>query len=146
MRNVKVYGNTRKTIKVGHIRKVKKDYTRPVLTGIAIVMTFILTVLLLNMKVEGNDNVSEARAAYYHEMEERYTEVLESVLYDNGLYDAGINISSVIDVDGSREYTVSIHHRLIGFMSDEEMGHLMSDLNGLPFADASVPVSYNVSY
>ena len=146
MRRVKAYSIKGKTVKAGHISKSEKDYVRLLLTGMAIVMTFILAVLLLGIRVKGNDNLSEASASYYHEMEARFTDVLEKVLAENDLYDAGINISSVIDVDGNREYTVVIHHRLIGYMSDEDMDQLMSDLNGLPFADASVPVHYSVTY
>lgn len=48
---------------------------------------------------------------YYIDMEEDYVEEVRQLLADAGLPDAGVMLTHVREADGTRIYTLSVHHR-----------------------------------
>ena len=121
---------------------IRKIYFRILMTVVAA----ILIGLMFGMKAVGEENPENSRAAYYHEKEEIFIDVLTSVLADNGIRNAGINISSIIDADGSREYKVSIHHYCFEYMAQEERDSFLARISEVKFADAEVPVTYEINF
>ena len=71
----------------------------------------------------------------YRELEERLAEETKAYLEEQGFYNSGVMVNRVVEADGSREYTVTVHHREISRMSGEERTALAGELALLAFAD-----------
>ena len=57
--------------------------------------------------------------------------VLRDYLAEKGYADSGITMNYVTDEDGTVEYTVTIHHRKIDKLDEEEKIHLAEECKGL---------------
>jgi len=56
----------------------------------------------------------------YQQMEAQYTESIRGILLEKGCKNAGITLTYIVDSEGKREYTVTIHHRKLEKMTREE--------------------------
>ena len=129
----------------GKRRARKRNIVRTIYLRILFaVAAAVLFGLMFGMKAVGEENPENSRAAYYHEKEEIFIDVLTEVLADNGIQNAGINISSIIEADGSREYKVSIHHHCFEYMAQEDLDDFLRRISEVKFADAEVPVTYEI--
>lgn len=107
----------------------------------------VLLVLIIVFCVKGTvmsrgGDECDRRNHYYAALEQEYLERTRLLLEEEGLRDCGINIRWVADGNGSREYTVLLHHRNLNYMSDQEKSVLENMLSGMEFQDASCSFSY----
>ena len=72
---------------------------------------------------------------YYRELEGKLAEDTKDYLEEQGFHNSGVMVNRVVEADGSREYTVTVHHREIDRMSGEERAALAEELNRLTFSD-----------
>lgn len=72
---------------------------------------------------------------YYDEMEEAYLAELKQLLTGEGYRNSGVTMTRVIDEEGARSYTISIHHKLISKLSLEEQKQLSDMLSEITFPD-----------
>ena len=96
------------------------------------------TVMSRERKTEERHNGS------YAALEEVYLDDMRQALEDGGFHDCGINIRWVCNTDGSREYTVQLHHRKFARMSDEEIADVEAVLSGTEFEDEMCSFRYVV--
>lgn len=68
---------------------------------------------------------------YYREMEREYVKQVRSYLNDNGYENGGVMLTRVVEADGSREYTLSVHHKRINRLSKAEQKELEEVLQTL---------------
>lgn len=95
--------------------------------------------------------VSGCRAAASLTEQEQYFEVLEQeymqnmgrLLSDAGYANSGITMTSITEADGTREYTVLLHHDRFKRLSEKEKNELASQLAGASFAQDDVPFVIN---
>ena len=102
---------------------------------------YLITVLviftlfsIITVKVNGQgerDFASERQ--YYEQLEEEYTQRLVDLLEGKGYRYAGITMTKIYKEDGSREYTVLIHHKRINQLSDGEKILLQNELAAVSF-------------
>lgn len=102
---------------------------------------YLITVLviftlfsIITVKVNGQgerDFASERQ--YYEQLEEEYTQRLVDLLEGKGYRYAGITMTKIYQEDGSREYTVLIHHKRINQLSDGEKILLQNELAAVSF-------------
>lgn len=81
---------------------------------------------------------------HYAVLEQEYLDSIRHLLEEQGLRDCGINIRWVADVDGSREYTVLLHHRRLNRMTEEEKLVLTDMLAEMEFQDESCNFLYEL--
>ena len=62
----------------------------------------------------------------YKEMEQECLQDVKAILLEKGCKDAGVTLTYVIGEDGSREYTVCVHHAKLEVMESEEYGLLQA--------------------
>ena len=60
----------------------------------------------------------------YKEMERECLKEVKLILLEKGCKDAGVTLTYVTSEEGSREYTVSVHHERLDAMDVEEYGIL----------------------
>ncbi len=92
------------------------------------VFTFVLILIscfCMKSVVMGKDNARmQMQEQYYLELEEQYIETIREQLYEEGYGDCGIMLTRTIFEDGSREYRVTVHHRLIEKLGETEKSAL----------------------
>lgn len=73
--------------------------------------------------------------AYYQEMEREMVEDARLLLSERGFANSGVMLTRVIDEDGSRQYTLTVHHGRISKMCEEDRQLLMEELEQITFED-----------
>lgn len=102
----------------------------------ATILFILIAALSMTGTVMSRTSCSNAELeGYYRELEETLTEDTRSYLEEQGFCNSGIMVNRVVEADGRREYTVTVHHREIDRMSEEERVALAEKLALLTFAD-----------
>ena len=70
---------------------------------------------------------------YYKQMEKEYVMQVRSYLQEEGYENSGLTLTKVLFEDGSREYTLNVHHKRINKISETEQNALRNKL--VQFAD-----------
>lgn len=80
--------------------------------------------------------------AYYLEKEAQLVKDTRAYLNGHGFDNGGVMLTRVVDADGSRTYTVTIHHKRIGRMDETGQERLMRDLAALVFEESGSAVTF----
>ena len=68
------------------------------------------------------------REKYYREIEAEYVKEVRVFLNEEGYSNSGVTMTKVIDEEENRSYTMTIHHRGIGNLQQEEQEQLQEEL------------------
>lgn len=80
---------------------------------------------------------SAEREGYYRQQEDRLVSRARRFLEEEGFAYSGVMLTRVVEPDGSREYTLTVHHGEIDRMSAPERDALAERLAGLVFQDGT---------
>lgn len=98
------------------------------------IILVIVTALCCAGTVMSRTDFSERELEYYYrERERQLVEGAREYLGEQGYENSGVMLTRVVDADGSREYTLSIHHSRIAGLSDEEREQLTEELQEITF-------------
>ena len=104
---------------------------RLVLITVALIL---VTVFCTTGTVMGmGKNAARVDEKYYRQMEKEYVEWVRSYLQEEGYGNSGVTLTKVLYEDGSREYTLNVHHKRIDKLSESEQSALRNIL--VQFAD-----------
>lgn len=70
----------------------------------------------------------------YRERERQLVEAASEYLGEQGYENSGVMLTRVVDADGGREYTLSVHHSRILHLSEAEREQLAEELREITFA------------
>lgn len=70
---------------------------------------------------------------YYREKERQLVSETRAFLNAEGFVDSGIMLTHITETDGSRRYTMTVHHAKIDKMSEEEQQRLLAELESFAF-------------
>ena len=109
----------------------------------------VLLLLVIIFCVKGTVTSRESdergkRNRYYAVLEQEYRVRTRQLLEEQGLKDCGINIRWVADTDGSREYTIFLHHRKLNRMTEEEKSVLQDMLTEVEFQEEECSFLYKL--
>lgn len=79
------------------------------------------------------DSGSEEQENYYRGLEQQMVKDARAFLDLQGFADSGVMLTRVVDADGGREYTVTVHHRAIDRMAQQERIELAAALEAFEF-------------
>lgn len=85
-----------------------------------LVTVFCTTGTVMGME-KGKADVDEK---YYRQAEKEYVKEVRSFLKEAGYENSGVTLTKLIYADGTREYTLSVHHKRIGKLSLSEQDAL----------------------
>ncbi len=71
----------------------------------------------------------------YRERESRMVREIREYLSEQGFQNSGVALTRVVEENGRREYTVTVHHREIDRMTGEEREELARRLSAIGFED-----------
>ena len=100
----------------------------------------VLLVFIIVFCVKGTVTSKESdgrgkKNRYYAVLEQEYLDRARQLLEEQGLRGCGVNIRWVANVDGSREYTILLHHRKLNRMTEDEKLVLTDMLAEMEFQD-----------
>ena len=85
-----------------------------------LISAFFITETVLSQSNIGQQEMEN----YYHEQEQLLLGQTREQLKELGYANSGVTLTRVVDEEGNREYTFTIHHGKIDRMSDEERANL----------------------
>lgn len=91
-----------------------------------LLITFCTTGTVMGME-KGNVKVDEK---FYKQMEQDYVRQVREYLNDEGYDNSGVALTKVFFEDGSREYTLNIHHKRIEKLNRMQQEQLKQQLTG----------------
>lgn len=109
--------------------------------GIGVVQFVVLTVCLVFISafcitgtVMSQNNPGEKELeSYYRAREKELVQDTRKYLNAAGYQNSGVTLTSVTDADGSREYTITVHHDRIDRMDENARELLREELAALAF-------------
>ena len=107
-------------------------------SNITFVFVTVLFVMIsascISQTVSGKEDAeAKEQEAFYREQENKLLADTRAFLNQEGYYNSGVTLTRVVDSDGSREYTITIHHSRIDRMDDFEKQELKNALEELVF-------------
>lgn len=76
---------------------------------------------------------SQAQERYYRALEQEYVEEIRKLLAERGYCNSGVTMNRVVEEDGSRQYIVTIHHRRIMQLDQEQQKELLDECRIIDF-------------
>lgn len=76
---------------------------------------------------------SKVEKKYYHQIEQAYVKEIRAFLNDRGYKDSGVTMTYILKEDGSRDYTVMIHHKRIEKLGEKEKKDLLDECRQIEF-------------
>ncbi len=102
--------------------------------GIALLAAFSIFCMLFAASAGRADASLAEQKRCFDALEEEYVRNMGRLLSDSGYANSGITLTSIIEEDGSREYTVLLHHRRFWLLTQEERKELIAKLKAISFA------------
>lgn len=109
----------------------------------AVLILVIFSMVTMTVNATENKRLQHQNG-YYEQIEQEYVQNLRNTLTDKGFRNAGITMTKVFLEDGSREYTVKLHHRRMDNLSLIEKNELLNELSGIAFE--AVECSINLKF
>lgn len=115
------------------------------LFGVLTVILVLIIVFCVKGTVLSRESVERGKKNHYYAVLEReYLDRTQQLLEEEGLKGCGVNLRWVSDGDGSREYTILLHHRKLNRMSEEEKSVLTDMLTEMEFQDEACSFRYEL--
>ena len=120
------------------MRSVKSVVGREVFFVMATVFLILISALCITLTVMGKSSLAqEEKDAYYRQKEQQLVKEVRTYLDESGYHNSGVMLTHVTYGDGSREYTVTVHHAGINELGSEERENLAKQLQDFDFQDES---------
>ena len=98
------------------------------------VLFVMISAFCIGQTVSGKEDAeAKEQEAFYREQENKLLADTRAFLNQEGYYNSGVTLTRVVDSNGSREYTITIHHSRIDRMDDFEKQELKNALEELVF-------------
>lgn len=115
--------------------------------GVLFMVATMVLVLIIACCVAGTvysrNGISRAEEeSFYMEKEQELLRETRSYLSAKGYDNSGVNITRVLNEEGVREYTITIHHGRIDKMEEEKRAELAGELTNLTFSAENCSFSH----
>lgn len=99
---------------------------------------------IMSIQAMGWENVQQDNKAYYHELENRYLNVVRETLHEEGYLNCGITMTSIVNPAGCRQYEVVIHHDRLDYLTESEQTDFILRMEQISFPDSACAVTYKI--
>lgn len=100
------------------------------------VLLVLIAALFFGVTVRSETEAGAGKTErYYQEKERKLTREIRTMLEREGFKNSGVMLTRVVEEDGSRAYTVTIHHGGIDGMEETEKDALLRRLAELDFEE-----------
>lgn len=80
--------------------------------------------------------------AYYHAKEQELVQKTREYLNKAGFVNSGVMLTRVVDAEGARDYTMTVHHHRISKLDREDREALIEELKEFDFTSEECSFSY----
>lgn len=103
---------------------------------VATILLVLVAAFFFTATVMSRSSLDQAELeGYYREKEEQLVRDARRFLNAQGYQNSGVMLTRVVGADGSRVYTVTLHHGDFDGLEDAEREALVRELSELEFAD-----------
>lgn len=111
------------------------------------ILLILLTALCFAGTVASRTTLDSSELeGYYRQQEEQLVSRARDFLEEQGFVYSGVMLTRVVEADGSRAYTLTVHHGEIDRMSAPEREALAERLEGLAFQDGALEVMFFITH
>ena len=104
--------------------------------GVITVLLILVIAFCVKGTVFSKENHERARENHYFAaLEDEYLKQTKGLLEEQGYHNCGVTMTRVTLENGSREYTVLLHHRKLQKLSKDEKERLVDTLSDMEFDD-----------
>ena len=104
----------------------------------ALMAAFCVTITAVNQsRIERRE-----QEAYYHAQEQEMVQKTKEYLNKVGYTNSGVMLTRVVDAEGARDYTMTVHHHRISKLSEEGREALVGELKEFDFSSEGCSFSY----
>lgn len=103
--------------------------------AVTIILVMVTAFCCAGTVMSRTDFSAQELEHYDRERERQLVEDVRGYLRQQGYGNSGVMLTRVVDADGSREYTLSIHHSRITALGEEEREQLAEELQEIAFTD-----------
>ncbi|MCM1540652.1 MAG: hypothetical protein NC121_05260 [Blautia sp.] len=101
--------------------------------AVTIILVMVTAFCCVGTVMSRTDFSERELELYYRERERQLVEETREYLRRQGYGNSGVMLTRVVDADGSREYTLNIHHSRIAALSREDQDLLADELQDITF-------------
>ncbi len=114
------------------------------ISQVAIVFCVLcFAVLCVSMTAKSMESAnSAAEEEYFRQQEKQLLQNTRVMLEEQGYGNSGVMITRVVEPEGARRYTITIHHKKIRKLSTDEQKGLIMDLEQLTFLEENCEFEY----
>ena len=120
--------------------KAVRQISFTVFVSVVLVIVISLCISFTVMSREKNAKVEETK--YYRAKQQEYVQSIRGFLAEEGYRNSGVTMTEVVDEDGIRSFTVTIHHGKLEYLSASEKTELLAACKELPFSEGECEVSH----
>ena len=100
---------------------------------VSVILVLVAAFCICGTVLSQSDSRHLIDEKYYRAMEQAYLQEVRTFLEEEGYKNSGVMMTKVIESDGSRSYTVTIHHGRIDRLPDTEKQSLLADCASIAF-------------
>lgn len=100
---------------------------------ISVILVLVAAFCICGTVLSQSDSRQLIDEKYYRTMEQAYLQEVRTFLEEEGYRNSGVIMTKVIEADGSRSYTVTIHHGRIDRLPEAEKQSLLADCASIAF-------------
>lgn len=113
--------------------------------GVITVLLILVIAFCVKGTVFSKENHERAKENHYFAvLEDEYLEQAKGLLEKQGYHNCGVTMTRVTLEDGSREYTVLLHHRKLQKLAVEEREELLEALCTMEFSHGTCSFVYEL--
>lgn len=109
-----------------------------------ILMTIVIAFCIADTVKGQNDRKLSLNNKYEKEMERKYIKEIRDELSDMGYEYAGVSLTKVINEEQDKIYTLSIHHKRIDKMNEEERQALIEQLSEIKLLESEYQIDTKI--
>lgn len=111
--------------------KIVKNISFTVIISVILVLVAAFCISGTVFSQGRNRRIMEEK--YYRDMEQTYLKEVRAFLEEEGYKNSGVTMTKVIEADGSRSYTVTIHHERIDRLPESDKQSLLANCSNISF-------------
>lgn len=129
---------------------IRKEFIKNKAFGLLTVLLISITVFCTTMTVMGQEkNNGKTEEQEYRKLERDYVKEIRGYLNEQGFENSGIALTRVLEADGSRAYTLQVHHKGISSLAapeKEELRESLKNLSGFGGTESAQPAALTVIF
>jgi hypothetical protein len=101
--------------------------------GITFILVIISALCISGTVISQEKGKSRVKEQYYRQIEQEYIKEMRAFLTECGYKNSGVTMTYILAENGSRQYTVTIHHKKISALDEVHKQQLKQECKSVIF-------------